>query len=132
MRADQKNLSAPRSDTQLRVQFETSIILKHYALMSPALIGEIFAPELGDQVLADEGEVKRFVAEIAMNMPLPSYQLFALQTLFEAAGDRADYARLRTLTGQADPFNLLDARTRPNHRSLSARFYRYLRRKMAP
>jgi hypothetical protein len=124
------NLSAPRPDTQLRVQFETSIILKHYARMPPALIGEIFAPELGDHVLADEGGAKRFVAEIAMNMPLPSYRLFGMQTLFEAAQDRADYARLRTLTGQTDLFNFLNARINPHNRSFGTRLYRYLGRKM--
>jgi glycosyltransferase involved in cell wall biosynthesis len=130
IRADRKNLSALRPDTQLRAQFETSIILKHYARMPPALISEIFAPELGDHVLADEGDAKRFVAEIAMNMPLPSYRLFAMQTLFEAAEDRADYARLRTLTGQTDLFNFLNARINPHNRSFGTRFWRYLRRKV--
>lgn len=130
IRANQKNLSAPRPDAQLRAQFETSVILKHYARMPPALISEIFAPELDHHVLADEGDVKRFVAEVAMTMPLPSYRLFALQALFEAAEDRADYERLRTLTGQTDLFNLLNARINPNNRAFGTRVYRYLRRKV--
>jgi glycosyltransferase involved in cell wall biosynthesis len=129
VRAGQENLSAPRADTQLRVQFETWNILKLYARMAPALLSEIFAPELGGRVLADEAEAKRFVAETAAANPLPSYQLFALQTLFDAAEDGAGYARLRRLSGELDPFNFLAASINPNNRSLGARLYRYLRRR---
>ena len=130
IRSGQKNLSAARPDTQLRGQFETCFILKHYARMPPALISEIFAPELGDRHFADARDAKRFVAELAMKIPLPSYRLFAMQTLFEAAEDRDDYERLRTLSGQTDLFNFLDARINPNNRSFGTRLYQYLRRRV--
>jgi len=131
VRAKQANLSAPRPDTQLRSQFETSLILRHYARMPLVLANEVFATELGDHVLSGEREAKRFVAELALKIPLPAYQLFALQTLFEVAENHADYARLRALTGEIDVFNFLDARSNPANRALGARVYRYLRRKLA-
>jgi hypothetical protein len=128
VRAGDRNLSAPRPDTQLRVQFETAIILHHYARMAPALIGDIFAPELDGHGLDGEAEARRFVARMALTVPLPSHRLFALQTLFETAGDSADYEDLRRLTGQIDVFNFLASPANPGNRSFGARLRRFLRR----
>lgn len=128
IRAGAKNLSAPRADTQLRVQFETAMILRHYARMPAALLHEIFAPELADEPLEGEAAVPSFVARMALKRPLPSYRLFALQTLFDAAESREDCERLRRLTGEIDLFNFLDSPINAYNRSFGVRLRRLLRR----
>jgi glycosyltransferase involved in cell wall biosynthesis len=127
-RAGLRNLSAPRPDTQLRLQFEMVPILRHYTTMPAALIEQIFAPDREPTSLATEAQRKRYVALRALEVPRPAYRLFALQTLFETAATLDEYALLRRLTGEVDVFNLLESPFSPHRRDYGARLYRLLSR----
>jgi glycosyltransferase involved in cell wall biosynthesis len=127
-RAGLRNLSAPRPDTQLRLQFEMVSILRHYTAMPAALIAQIFAPERDSESLETEAQRKRYVALRALEVPEPAHRLFALQTLFETAATLDDYDLLRRLTGEVDIFNLLESPLSPHRRDFAARLYRLLNR----
>jgi glycosyltransferase involved in cell wall biosynthesis len=105
IRAHRKNLSADRRDTRLRVAFETSLILEHYAAMPIELIAAIFAAELNGRQLESERAKRQWLAEMALRVPLSSHRLFALRSLFDVAETRADFDRLRLLSGTVDIFN---------------------------
>jgi glycosyltransferase involved in cell wall biosynthesis len=107
VRAGNRNMSAPRRDTLLRAEFEWSQILRHYRAMRSEFLRDIFASDLAANRLDAAGPHEFWLAELAFTSPHRAHQLFALQTMFEAANCDADHRRLRDVMGAVDPFGIL-------------------------
>jgi glycosyltransferase involved in cell wall biosynthesis len=106
VRADQRNMSAPRRDTILRSQFEFAQILKRYRAMSSNFLCKIFADDLATMGISPDGPHDLWLAEMAMTSSMPAHRLFALETLFETARSDADFSRLRDVAGSVDVFGI--------------------------
>jgi glycosyltransferase involved in cell wall biosynthesis len=105
---DRSNISAPQPETRRRAAIEFFHVLKRYRDFPPELVREIFAGDIAAaDELASEPDHRILLAELAMTVSHPSHQLFALDTLFEAAGSGdASYRRLFSWGGSADPFGI--------------------------
>jgi hypothetical protein len=103
IRDGQANMSAQRLDTILRATFETGKILRHFAVLPGALAEEIFGDEIRTRGLP-ASDPTMFAAELALRDSRPVYQTFALDVLWETAGDTAAFNRLRTVAGEADSY----------------------------
>ncbi len=102
------NASAPRRDSMLRSAFEMSWILKHFTRLD----AEDFEKFFGDEATRSsnlEDPVAQRVAELALELPWPPYQSFALNTYHEIAKDPRQLRRLAGLTGGTDFWNLWKA-----------------------
>ena len=106
IRADDRNMSAPRRDTVLRHEFEFSQILKRYRAMSPSFLRKIFSKDLAAKGISPNSPHDHWLAELALTSSLPAHRLFALETLFETAHCDADFSRLRDVTGSVDVFGI--------------------------
>jgi glycosyltransferase involved in cell wall biosynthesis len=100
IRDNNANMSARRTDTLLRSEFEESKILRHFATLDPALFEEVFGD--GTQGVAQS----RRLAELALRSSRLVYLKFALDVLHETARDDDDFDRLRMLTGSVDPLGM--------------------------
>jgi glycosyltransferase involved in cell wall biosynthesis len=102
------NISAPQPETRRRAAIEFFHVLKRYRDFPPELVREIFAGEIAAaDELASEPDHRILLAELAKTVSHPSHQLFALDTLFEAAASRDDcYRRLFSWGASADPFGI--------------------------
>ena len=78
-----RNMSAPRRDSNLRTLIEYFHVLKHYRGLSRAAIREIFAREIAAAKLDADGPIGSLLAELALLGQHPPHQLFALDTMFE-------------------------------------------------
>jgi glycosyltransferase involved in cell wall biosynthesis len=107
IRDDNRNMSAPRRDTQLRTQFEFSRILRRYRTMSRDLVRDVFANELAANEIPPDGLHELWLAELALMAGSPAHRLFALETLFETARDDSHMRLLRELAGSVDLFGLI-------------------------
>ena len=107
IRDGKKNMSARRDDSILRHHFELVQILRQYVGMEPRLIREIFTLERARAGLEESVGTELLLAEMAMSVGSPAYDLFALQVLYDFAENVDDFKRLSTLTGQLDIFGLL-------------------------
>lgn len=105
IRANNANMSAPRLDTSLRSNFETTHILQHFAAMSEELFGEIFREDDLKIVSADAPVALR-VADLAAHIPSVCHQNFALGQFREFAQDIDAQIRLRELSGSLDALNV--------------------------
>jgi hypothetical protein len=105
---DNRNMSAPRPDSRLRHSIEYFQILKRYLYFAPELVRQVFSSEIearGD--LLREPDHRLLLAELALTVRSPPHQLFALDTMFEAASTQERYyQRLILLAGSTDPFGL--------------------------
>lgn len=106
IRSGNANMSAPRWDSRLRTQFETAQILRHYRVMEPALLEEMFADDLARRGIAHDGSPETWLVDLALSTGMPSHFWFALQLLFDTANDLEGYNRLRELSGRVDVFGL--------------------------
>jgi hypothetical protein len=109
IRDDDRNMSAPRRDTVLRVQFEFSRILRRYRAMSAPLLRNVFADELAANGISPDDPHELWLAELALSAGSPAHRLFALETLFETATHGAHMRRLRDLAGSIDLFGMQPA-----------------------
>jgi len=110
VRADNKNMSAPRPDSRLRTQFEFAHILKRFRAMSPELIFEVFANDMAERKLDAAKGRDACLAELALSVPSPAHRLFACETLFEIARSDQDIRRIRDVLGRTDIFGIEAAR----------------------
>lgn len=110
VRSENRNMSAPRSDTLLRVQFEFAQILRRFRAMSPDLLREVFADDLEAHGLDDASPPDAWLAALALTVPSPAHRLFAAQTLFDRAQSDEDAHRLRDILGRTDIFGIDAAR----------------------
>lgn len=102
IRADHRNMSAPRRDTTLRSQFEFAQILKHYRAMYPSLVRDVFADEIAAMEIPSDRPYDNWLVELALKADSPAHRLFAVETLFEIAQSDAELSRLRDVAGSAD------------------------------
>jgi hypothetical protein len=107
VRAGNRNMSAPRRDSNLRHEFEWSQILRRYRSMSSEFLREIFADDLAANGLDPAGPHVFWLAELSLTTSRPAHRLFALQTMFEAASCDADHHRLRDVMGEVDVLGTL-------------------------
>jgi len=99
-----RNMSAPRRDSNLRTLIEYFHVLKHYRGLSRAAIREIFAREIAAAKLDADGPIGSLLAELALLGQHPPHELFALDTMFEAIPEAGDHPRLVELAGAIDVF----------------------------
>jgi glycosyltransferase involved in cell wall biosynthesis len=113
-----RNMSAPRRDTNLRTLVEYFQILKHYRRLSREAIKDVFAREIAETHLDAEGPLGPLLAEIALLGQHPAHKLFALDTMFqETPASGGNYPRLIDLAGSVDVFAIETVR---NERRLRA------------
>jgi glycosyltransferase involved in cell wall biosynthesis len=112
IRSNNQNMSAPRPDTHARSQFEHAQIMRKYRNLDPLVLREAFADDLAARQLPPDLPPDRLLFELALTLPSPAHQLFALETLFESAETDADYDRLREVSGSIDVFGLHAMRER--------------------
>jgi glycosyltransferase involved in cell wall biosynthesis len=110
VRANAANMSAPRPDSMLRSAFEGFQALKRYQRFSRELLSEIFAYDVVVQQIDTNRPTDMWLAELALVAGTPWHRLFALDTMFDAACDERDFARLRELTGAVNVFGFPDGR----------------------
>jgi hypothetical protein len=103
IRANHANMSAPRSDTRLRTQFETGRILHHFAAFDAMLFDEVFGDATADLAVPLDSPAQR-VAALALHDARLEYQSFALEVFHATARDSDDFDRLRTLTGCVEAY----------------------------
>ena len=108
-----RNMSAPRRDSNLRALIEYFNILKHYRGLPRAMIGQIFAHEIASAKLDAGAPVGALLGELALLGVNPPHKLFALDTMFEATSDAGDHPRLIELTGAIDVFAIETVRAEP-------------------
>ena len=108
-----RNMSAPRRDSNLRTLIEYFHVLKHYRGLSRAAIREIFAREIAAAKLDADGPIGSLLAELALLGQHPPHQLFALDTMFEAIPEAGDHPRLIELAGAIDVFAIETVRAQP-------------------
>lgn len=106
IRADHRNMSAPRRDTTLRSQFEFAQILKRYRAMNPSLVREVFADEIAVMDISPDRPHDLWLLGLALKAESPAHRLFAVETLFEIAQSDAELSRLRDLAGSVDVFGI--------------------------
>lgn len=109
IRHGNQNMSAPRSDTALRCQFEYAQILRRFRAMPAQILEEAFAQDLAEKEIDAKAATDIWLAELALTIPSPAHRLFALETLFETAHSDEDLRRLRDRLGTTDVFGLLPA-----------------------
>jgi glycosyltransferase involved in cell wall biosynthesis len=109
VRANAANMSAPRRDSMLRTAFEGFQVLKRYRSFSRELLSEIFAFDVIIHKIDTSRPTDMWLAELAMIAGTPWHRLFALETMFEAAREERDFARLRELTGALNVFGFPEA-----------------------
>jgi glycosyltransferase involved in cell wall biosynthesis len=107
IRDNNANMSAPRQDTNLRVAFEKTRILNHFAELDADVFDEVFGADAAEPAGASVG---LRLAELALRVPGPEYQTFGLGLFYENARETADFHRLRELTGSIDAYGLVDVR----------------------
>ena len=100
-------MSAPRTDSRLRTQFEYAQILKRYRAIDSAVLLEIFADDLAVRGIDANLAPDIWLAELALKTQSPPHRLFAVDTLFETARSDIDLHRLRNIAGEADVFGIL-------------------------
>ena len=104
-----RNLSAPRPETNQRIQFERTRIARHYRAMLPEFAREVFANDLRALGLDTNRPFGAWLAELALAHGSNQLNLFALETLFETcatAEDEDECKRLIELTGKTNVFNI--------------------------
>ncbi len=106
VRAGGANLSAAQPVTRRRSAFESFEIFKRYRAYEPALLREIFAPEIAAWAIDTSGPSGVWLALIATTGTRPWHPLFALDTLYGAAESDDDRRRLTALVARLDPFRL--------------------------
>jgi glycosyltransferase involved in cell wall biosynthesis len=104
IRDDNRNASAPRRDTLLSSQFELAQILKRYGAMDRDLLHMTFADDLAAREMSPDARPELWLAGLALTASTPAHWLFALETLFEAATDDAEFVQLRKAAGRFDVF----------------------------
>jgi len=112
IRRDNQNVSAPRSDTELRSQFEWAQILRRFRAMPAQVLEETFAQDLVERKIEVNTVPDIWLAELALTGPHPAQRLFALETLFETAHSNEEIRRLRYRLGTIDVFGIQEARRR--------------------
>lgn len=122
IRNDNKNMSAPRRDSILRHHFELVQILRQYIGMESRLIREIFTEERAGAGLEESIGTELLLAEMAMTVGTPAYDLFALQVLFDFAENVDDFKRLSSLAGQLDIFRMLKHKRDKKFRRFFSKF----------
>lgn len=109
-----RNMSAPRRDSNLRTLIENFHVLKHYRRLSREAIRTVFAGEIAAANLDVGGALGPLLAEIALQGQNPPHKLFALDTMFEGTSTSGgDYSRLIDVTGSVDVFAIEAARNEP-------------------
>ncbi|MFT3731879.1 MAG: glycosyltransferase [Hyphomicrobium sp.] len=100
-----RNASAFRRDSQLRVRYEYSRILRWYRTLSDETLKRVFSDDLKSGAVRTENKPKDvWLSEIALTVDLPPHRLFALDTLFDTAESLDDYKRLSDVMGRTDVF----------------------------
>lgn len=101
-----RNESALNPRRARRAQFEMFQVLKHFRKLSADEIRSIFAAEIARFEIDPSQSAGPLLAELASHGPTPSHQLFALDTLFEAAqsAEHFDYTRVHQMALNLNPF----------------------------
>ena len=99
VRDRQRNMSAPRTDTALRGDFEYLQILRHFQSIDPAVLAD--GPE------DDRDSPTARLAKLAFSASNSVHYSFALQTLYQNAKGADDLIILRDLAGSADIYGRL-------------------------
>jgi len=110
IRDNNQNMSAPRSDSVLRSQFEYAQILKRFRMIPVSVLQETFAQDLASNKIDAELTPDVWLAELALTVSSPAHRLFALESLFESANSDEDRRRLRDRAGIIDVFGILGPR----------------------
>jgi glycosyltransferase involved in cell wall biosynthesis len=106
IRDGKRNASAATSATHVRDNFEAFQLFKRYREFAPRFLREIFAEDLeryGIDAGASNGVL---LAELALHGEKAWHPLFALDSLYGAAGDEAALQRLRELSGSVNAFRI--------------------------
>jgi glycosyltransferase involved in cell wall biosynthesis len=111
---ENRNMSAPRRDSNLRTLIEYFHILKHYRRFSLEVVRDVFAHEIASKHLDPRGPAGPLLAEIALLGQHPPHKLFALDTMFEETlTSDGNYPRLIELSGSIDVFAIETVRDQP-------------------
>lgn len=110
-----RNMSAPRTDTVVRVAFEVFQILKHYRGLNPEFARKVFANDLAKWGIDANQRFEIWLSELALHSGSAgrssARRLFALDTMFEASAmAENECRRLIEWTGKIDVFNIIAAR----------------------
>lgn len=101
-----QNMSAPRTDSILRGNFELTQVIKEYGKLDLKLLHEVFAKEIRQANITKITNPGLLVASLALTVNSPSYALIALQLTFEHAGNLDEFNQLKKLAGELDIFNI--------------------------
>jgi hypothetical protein len=108
-----RNMTAPRRDSNLRTLIEHFHVLKHYRRLPRAELGRVFAREIATAKLDANSAPGPLLAELALLGQHPAHRLFALDTMFEGMPESGDYPRLIELAGALDVFAIETVRAEP-------------------
>jgi len=103
-RRDRGNASATGAGTERRNAFETLQILHLYRDFPSALLRTIFCDDIARSGIDTERPTAQWLAAVALLGGQPWHRLFALETLFASAAERADFRRLDELSGSLEIF----------------------------
>lgn len=103
-RGDRGNASAAGAATARRNAFETLQVLRRYRDLPSELLREVFAEEIARTGIDAQRPASVWLADVALLGDQPWHRLFALETLFGSAADRADFRRLSELSGSLEIF----------------------------
>jgi len=106
-----QNMSAPRTDTIMRVHFELTQVLKLYSKLDLKLLHEIFSKEIRRANIAKTIKPEFLVANMALTVHAPNYAFVALQLIFEYAENLDEFHQLKKLAGELNIFNIQALRT---------------------
>lgn len=104
IRADNGNMSAPRTDTVLRLGFETAKILAHFTKLNADDFENFFGQEAARTTNFSDPVGLR-VAELALRNLSTPYQRLALEAYYDTAREPHEFRRLATLSGTIDVSN---------------------------
>lgn len=103
-RRDHGNASAANAATARRNAFETLQVLRRYRDFPSDLLQAIFGEDIARLGIRGEPASERLLAEVALLGSQPWHRLFALESLFGSATERAELRRLNDLSGSLEIF----------------------------
>jgi glycosyltransferase involved in cell wall biosynthesis/predicted SAM-dependent methyltransferase len=89
-----RNMSALRTDSFVRCEWESPLVLRHYLSLSTEMFAEVFAPELAALGLDAREDRRALLGRICQATNSPTLHRFALQLLHEVLPPQSEGSRL--------------------------------------
>ena len=101
----ERNMSAERLDTRMRVSFEFFEILQQYSALDLGEAKKVFAKDIEELMLDTAMPYGWWLGELAIATKLQPHKLFALDSMFNCLAERNEgYLNFIRLSGRVDAF----------------------------